>query len=106
MSTGYTFIPGDLAHLKVSGEVVVVITHLSGSNQYEVRRCIRRKLKGTRYQSEWFFGFELETPEDHLLKRKQEMDDLAKALKGAGAVVLDDRPKGPSYPPNFDNRTH
>jgi len=106
LSIHQALIPGDLCHLKVSGEQVVVLEYHQGSNEYEIRRCVRRKLKGSAYVIERYFAFELETPEDHLLKRKQEMDELASVMRQAGVAVIDDRKKGPTAPPNFDNRTH
>ena len=100
-------IKGDIVYVKVSGEPVCILEYHSGANLYDCRRKVSSKTKlGPRYVTDSFYGFELESHEDHLLKRKQEMDDLASALKGAGAIVVDDRPKGPSLPPSFDNKTH
>jgi hypothetical protein len=100
-----SFIPGDCVHLKVSGELVCILAHRSGANEYDVRRCVRRKLKGHTYIAETYFGFELEDQESFLLKRKSEMDELAKAMLQGGVAIVDDRPRGPSQPPHsHDNK--
>lgn len=98
------FIPGDVAFLKVSGEAVGILEYHSGANLYDVRRRVSSKRKGAFYFKEMYFAFELESEADRNLKRLQEMEDLAKAMKGAGVHVLDDRPKGPTGPPSFDNK--
>lgn len=100
------FIPGDVVHLKVSGEQVVVLNYHNGSNLYEVRRCVHRKLKGNAYTTESYYAFELESAADHNLKRLKDMEDIAAALKGAGVAVLNDKPAGPTKPPttNYDNK--
>jgi hypothetical protein len=45
----------------------------------------------------------LESEADRNLKRMQEMDDLAKAMRAANVTVLNDRPTGPTGPPTHEN---
>jgi len=95
------FIPGDIAYIKFTGEAVGILQYHSGSNMYDVRMCVRRKAKGNEYIWKTFNAWELESEADRNLKRQQEMDDLAKAMRGAGVTVLNDNPpRGPSAPPH------
>src|SRR2546422_9594861 len=91
MSGGPAFIPGDLAYIRFTGESVGILNYQSGSDMYEVRRCMHGKSHGNKYVSELYHAFELESEVEHQLRRKEEMDELARSLIGAGVHVLDDR---------------
>lgn len=97
--TTQTMIPGDVAYIRFTSEAVGILSYTSGSNEYEVRRAVRSKMHGTHYHKEVFKAFELEDATSHSERQKEEYDAMALALRKAGVSVLDDRQKGPSFPP-------
>jgi hypothetical protein len=92
-------ISGDIAFIKFSSEPVGILEYHSGANLYEVRRRIHSKTKGAYYVKESYYAYELESEVEHSARQREEYDAMARSLKAAGVSVLDDRQKGPSFPP-------